>query len=99
MISDQKLATVLSNEASQAVSDWQSDIGTEQVKALKYYIGERFEGDDDPEMDTWSKVISRDVAEVVDWSLPEISFKWKYEPVESIHQSVLESNDEKQSIP
>jgi len=72
MIDDAKLATILSRESAKALDHWENGLRKEQEKALRYYVGHQYDGDDDAEMDTWSKVVSRDVAEVVDWSLPEI---------------------------
>lgn len=65
---EQTLAGLLEQEAAQAVGYSQDEIGAQQDLALQYYHGEPF-GD---EIAGRSQVVSRDVAEVVDWLMPDL---------------------------
>lgn len=73
MIEDTHLATMLGEASRRAVDYHSSEIGKAQQKALEYYEGAEMPGDADrKEDDGLSRVVSRDVAEVIDWSLPEL---------------------------
>lgn len=72
MMDEAELATKLAKLSRSAVQYFDSEFSRDQEKALDYYQGNPLPGDDDEYMEARSKVVSRDVAEVVDWSLPEL---------------------------
>lgn len=67
-INDDQLLVLLQQEAEDAVGYYNSDIAAEQENALNYYYGRPF-GD---ELEGRSTVVSRDVAETVDWIMPDL---------------------------
>ena len=67
-MSEDELLGILDAEVDDAVGYYDSDIAHEQEEALKYYFGRPF-GD---EVDGRSAVVSRDVAETVDWLMPDL---------------------------
>jgi len=67
-LSDDELLGILDAEVDDAVGYYDSDIAHEQEEALKYYFGRPF-GD---EIEGRSQVVSRDVAETVDWLMPDL---------------------------
>jgi hypothetical protein len=67
-MSDDELLGILDAEVDDAVGYYDSDVAHEQEEALKYYFGRPF-GD---EIEGRSQVVSRDVAETVDWLMPDL---------------------------
>jgi hypothetical protein len=67
-MSEDELLGILEAEKDDAVGYYDSDIAHEQEDALKYYFGRPF-GD---EVEGRSSVVSRDVAETVDWLMPDL---------------------------
>ncbi|MEQ8510654.1 MAG: hypothetical protein RIB43_16745 [Rhodospirillaceae bacterium] len=69
-MSDRDLSAIVMAEVRDAVGyiGATSDISNERATALRYYLGEPF-GD---ERDGRSKVVSRDVADTVEWILPSL---------------------------
>jgi hypothetical protein len=67
-LSESELLGILEGEVDDAVGYYDSDIAHEQEEALKYYFGRPF-GDEIPGR---SQVVSRDVAETVDWLMPDL---------------------------
>jgi hypothetical protein len=65
---DAKLLAVLTQEETDSVGYYTSEIADQQEQALKYYRGDQF-GD---EVEGRSTVVSRDVAEVIDWQIPDL---------------------------
>lgn len=65
---DSELITILESEERQSVGYSSSDLTQAQDRGLEYYRGEPF-GD---EVEGQSQVVSRDVMEVVEWTLPEL---------------------------
>lgn len=65
---DRTLLQILAAEEKSAVGYYDSTLSKEQRTAIDYYLGDLF-GD---ERDGYSKVVSQDVAEVVDWRLPSL---------------------------
>ncbi len=82
IMSDSELVAILRDEEVLAVNfEFASDQAQRGVRdydqgasrdALDYYEGNAYPGDDSAEMAGRSKVVSRDVAEVVDWAIPEL---------------------------
>lgn len=68
MLTDREVLSILQAEERASVSYWTSEIADEQAENLSYYLGEPF-GD---EQDGRSSVVSRDVAEVIDWMMPDL---------------------------
>lgn len=69
VMDETELVAILNDEETDAVGYYNSDIATEQEVALDYYYGEPF-GD---EVEGRSSVVSRDVAEVIDWTIPDLA--------------------------
>lgn len=67
-LSESELVSILMDEERQAVGYYANDVAADQDKALDYYYGEPF-GD---EREGHSTVVSRDVAEVIDWAIPSL---------------------------
>ena len=67
-MTDRELVARLEAHRVNAVGFFDDEIATEQKIALDYYMGEPF-GDEEAGR---SQVISRDVAEVVDWMMPDL---------------------------
>jgi hypothetical protein len=65
-LSEQELLVILNAEERQSVGYFTQEIAQEQERAFEYYRGDKF-GD---EVEGRSQVVSRDVAEVIDWMLP-----------------------------
>ena len=65
---EEELLATLQQEAEDAIGYYNSEIANEQEQALKYYYGDQF-GD---EVEGRSTVVSRDVAETVDWIMPDL---------------------------
>lgn len=65
-LSDDELLVILNSEERTSVGYFTQEIAADQEKAFEYYRGDYF-GD---EVEGSSQVVSRDVAEVVDWMLP-----------------------------
>jgi len=67
-LSDNELKSIVQHEVSQAVAysdEWQSQ---DREEALRYYMGEPY-GD---EIEGRSQVVSRDVADTIEWILPAL---------------------------
>lgn len=67
-LTDEELVAILMDEERKAVGYYANDVADEQDKALDAYYGEKY-GD---EREGHSSVVSRDVAEVVDWAIPSL---------------------------
>lgn len=67
-MSEAELLGILEAEVDDATGYYDSDIAHEQEEALKYYYGRPF-GD---EVEGRSTVVSRDVAETIDWIMPDL---------------------------
>lgn len=67
-LSESRLVAILQDEERKAIGYYSNDVAEEQDKSLDYYYGEKF-GD---EREGHSQVVSRDVAEVVDWAIPSL---------------------------
>lgn len=66
--SETELLNILSSEERDAVGYYTSDIAAEQENAMERYQGEPY-GD---EVEGQSQVVSHDVAEVIDWLMPDL---------------------------
>ena len=67
-ITETELVAILRSEETDAVGYYTSDIASEQEEALDRYRGKPY-GD---EVEGRSSVVSRDVAEIVDWMMPDM---------------------------
>jgi hypothetical protein len=72
MLSDELIASKLKKLSAAAVKYNESEFSAQQEKALRYYNGDPMPGDDEEGQERRSKVVSRDVAEIIDWSLPDL---------------------------
>lgn len=69
-LSDDELGAILSQQVSQAADHDRSDLSGSRTKALDYFFG-RMDAYVEPEPNR-SRVVSRDVADVIGWMMPQI---------------------------
>ncbi len=62
------LASLIETEINQAVGAFSGDISNQRATALSYYYGEPFGN----EQDGRSQVVSRDVADTIEWIMPSL---------------------------
>lgn len=65
---DRELVALLADKISRALNDEDGEISAERQRALDYYLGEPFGN----ERDGYSKYVSREVLETVEWCLPAL---------------------------
>ena len=72
MLSTDEIKTILDNEIDAAIGFGGGDLSEEREKALEFYLGEAKGELSPPETADRSKVVSTDVADVVEWILPSL---------------------------
>lgn len=66
--SDSEISAIIGREIRNAVGYWNSTLSTHRRHAFEYYMGEPFGN----EVEGRSQVVSTDVADVVEWILPQL---------------------------
>ncbi len=64
---ESKLKAIIDHELSQAIN-YGGELSDQRRKSLEYYYGEQFGN----EVDGRSAVVSTDVADVIEWTLPAL---------------------------
>jgi hypothetical protein len=72
MLSNDEIKTILDNEIDSAIGFGGGDLSQEREDALDFYLGEAKGALAPPETADRSKVVSTDVADVVEWVLPSL---------------------------
>lgn len=68
MIDDTKLLAIINSQIASAIGGYNSDLETDQTKALDYYYGRAY-GDEVPGQ---SSIVTRDVLETIEWIMPSL---------------------------